>query len=84
MALKGNLPEDAVISFRRALALNPFLWEAFEGLCALGTTWLTSYRLLHIDHRRPQVHLLISMNYFLLDPNQPDDYQRRNHSSLNP
>ncbi|KAJ8699782.1 anaphase-promoting complex subunit cdc27 [Pleurotus ostreatus] len=38
MALKGNLPEEAVISFRRALALNPFLWEAFEGLCALGAS----------------------------------------------
>ncbi|KAJ7285681.1 hypothetical protein C8J57DRAFT_1285528 [Mycena rebaudengoi] len=36
MALKGNLPEDASASFRQALALNPLLWEAFEGLCALG------------------------------------------------
>lgn len=36
MALKGNLPEQAAVSFREALALNPFLWEAFEGLCALG------------------------------------------------
>lgn len=36
MALKGNLPEKAAASFRQALALNPFLWEAFEGLCALG------------------------------------------------
>lgn len=38
MALKGNLPEQAAVSFREALALNPFLWEAFEGLCALGNT----------------------------------------------
>lgn len=36
MALKGNLPEKATASFRQALALNPLLWEAFEGLCALG------------------------------------------------
>ncbi|KAJ7940806.1 hypothetical protein B0H13DRAFT_1940027 [Mycena leptocephala] len=37
MSLKGNLPEDASVSFRQALALNPFLWEAFEGLCAIGS-----------------------------------------------
>ncbi|KAG5635898.1 hypothetical protein H0H81_009723 [Sphagnurus paluster] len=37
MALKGNLPEKASASFRQALALNPQLWEAFEGLCALGS-----------------------------------------------
>ncbi|PCH38327.1 TPR-like protein [Wolfiporia cocos MD-104 SS10] len=36
MAVKGNLPENALSSFRRALLLNPFLWEAFEGLCSLG------------------------------------------------
>ncbi|TFK55248.1 TPR-like protein [Heliocybe sulcata] len=37
MALKGNLRDQAGPSFRRALALNPLLWEAFEGLCAVGT-----------------------------------------------
>ncbi|KAJ7098078.1 hypothetical protein B0H15DRAFT_823995 [Mycena belliarum] len=37
MSLKGNLPEDASVSFRQALALNPLLWEAFEGLCAIGS-----------------------------------------------
>ncbi|KAG6885993.1 hypothetical protein C0993_006109 [Termitomyces sp. T159_Od127] len=37
MALKGNLPEKALPSFRQALSLNPQLWEAFEGLCALGS-----------------------------------------------
>ncbi|KAJ8597890.1 TPR-like protein [Rhizopogon salebrosus TDB-379] len=37
MAMKGNLPEHATHSFRQALALNPMLWEAFEGLCSLGT-----------------------------------------------
>ncbi|KAL0947081.1 hypothetical protein HGRIS_013222 [Hohenbuehelia grisea] len=36
MALKGNLTDQAVQSFRQALSLNPFLWEAFEGLCAAG------------------------------------------------
>ena|ERR1700722_14933133 len=38
MALKGNLPEQASLSFRQALALNPWLWEAFEGLCTLSTS----------------------------------------------
>ncbi|KAJ6496520.1 hypothetical protein C8R47DRAFT_1114393 [Mycena vitilis] len=37
MSLKGNLPEDASLSFRQALALNPLIWEAFEGLCAVGS-----------------------------------------------
>lgn len=37
MAMKGNLPEQATRNFRHALALNPMLWEAFEGLCSLGT-----------------------------------------------
>ncbi|KAF8810137.1 TPR-like protein [Phlegmacium glaucopus] len=36
-ALKGNLPEKASSSFQDALVLNPYLWEAFEGLCALGS-----------------------------------------------
>ena len=35
-ALKGNLHENAARSFRRALELNPMVWEAFEGLCAIG------------------------------------------------
>jgi hypothetical protein len=35
-ALKGNLPDQARVSLRQALALNPMLWEAFEGLCSLG------------------------------------------------
>jgi len=35
-ALKGNVSEKAAQSFRHSLKLNPFLWEAFEGLCALG------------------------------------------------
>lgn len=39
MALKGNLPEKATVSFRQALAMNPLLWEAFEGLCALGASY---------------------------------------------
>ncbi|KAI0262925.1 hypothetical protein BC834DRAFT_367675 [Gloeopeniophorella convolvens] len=36
-ALRGNLPEQARNSLLRALALNPMLWEAFEGLCGLGS-----------------------------------------------
>lgn len=36
MAMKGNLPKDAIASFNRALAINPFMWEAIEGLCQLG------------------------------------------------
>ncbi len=35
-ALKGNLHDSAARSFERALLLNPMLWEAFEGLCAIG------------------------------------------------
>lgn len=41
MALKGNLPENAALSFRHALSLNPMLWEAFEGICALGQSSTT-------------------------------------------
>jgi anaphase-promoting complex subunit 3 len=37
MALKGSLQNVAAQSFRQALALNPFLWEAFEGLCVLAS-----------------------------------------------
>lgn len=44
MALKGNLPEKASRSFQDALALNPFLWEAFEGLCALGPIIIFLFR----------------------------------------
>ncbi|KAG8914429.1 anaphase-promoting complex subunit cdc27 [Tulasnella sp. 408] len=36
LALKGNLHDQAVQYFQQALALNPFLWEAVEGLCRLG------------------------------------------------
>jgi hypothetical protein len=35
-ALRGNLPDQARGSLLRALALNPMIWEAFEGLCTLG------------------------------------------------
>ena len=37
-ALQGNLHESAAMSYRQALALNPMLWEAFEGLCAIGVS----------------------------------------------
>ncbi|KAF9452292.1 TPR-like protein [Macrolepiota fuliginosa MF-IS2] len=36
-ALKGNLPDKASRSYREALSSNPYLWEAFEGLCSLGS-----------------------------------------------
>ncbi|KAH8117541.1 TPR-like protein [Phellopilus nigrolimitatus] len=36
-ALKANLPDKAIQSFRRALSLDPLLWDAFEGLCAAGS-----------------------------------------------
>jgi anaphase-promoting complex subunit 3 len=36
MAMKGNLPEQAAPCFRRALEINPFIWEAFESLCTMG------------------------------------------------
>ncbi|KAL4067664.1 TPR-like protein [Scleroderma citrinum] len=36
-AMMGNMPDKASSSFRQALALNKMLWEAFEGLCSLGT-----------------------------------------------
>ena len=42
-ALKGNLPEKASLSFRQALALNPMLWEAFEGLCTIGMFESSTY-----------------------------------------
>ncbi|KAI0831089.1 protein prenylyltransferase [Trametes gibbosa] len=35
-ALKGNLHEAAAYNYREALKLNKWLWEAFEGLCAIG------------------------------------------------
>lgn len=37
MARKGHLFEHASTSYRHALSLHPFLWEAFEGLCSLGS-----------------------------------------------
>ncbi|CAE6520789.1 unnamed protein product [Rhizoctonia solani] len=36
-AMKGNLYDKAVASFKEALRLNPYLWEAFEMLGALGS-----------------------------------------------
>jgi anaphase-promoting complex subunit 3 len=44
MALKGNLSDKASKSYREALSSNPYLWEAFEGLCSLGSyfiNWFT-------------------------------------------
>ncbi|EUC62141.1 anaphase-promoting complex subunit 3 [Rhizoctonia solani AG-3 Rhs1AP] len=36
-AMKGNLHDKAVASLKEALRLNPYLWEAFEMLGALGS-----------------------------------------------
>jgi anaphase-promoting complex subunit 3 len=47
-ALKGKQHDAAHASFRRALQLNPLLWEAFEGLCTLGACPSTRRRLAHI------------------------------------
>lgn len=35
-ALRGNMPDQARVELLTALRLHPYLWEAFEGLCALG------------------------------------------------
>ncbi|CCO28073.1 anaphase-promoting complex subunit 3 [Rhizoctonia solani AG-1 IB] len=36
-AMKGNLYDKAIVSLKEALRLNPYLWEAFEMLGALGS-----------------------------------------------
>lgn len=41
-AMKGNLYDKAVASLKEALRLNPYLWEAFEMLGALGESHSTS------------------------------------------
>jgi anaphase-promoting complex subunit 3 len=38
-AWKGQHPESAIANFIDALKLCPHLWEAFEGLCALGMSF---------------------------------------------
>ena len=35
-ALHGNMPLKAAQSFREALAAEPLMWEAWEGMCAVG------------------------------------------------
>lgn len=35
-AMKGSQHDRAAQLFRESLQLNPMIWEAFEGLCALG------------------------------------------------
>lgn len=37
-ALRANILDKAIRNFRRALSLNPMMWDAFEGLCAAGMT----------------------------------------------
>ncbi|KAL7416079.1 hypothetical protein BDY24DRAFT_254176 [Mrakia frigida] len=36
LATKGNEPHKAVDHYLEALKLDPFNWEAFEGLCSIG------------------------------------------------
>lgn len=36
-AAQGNQLDAAATSYEEALKLDPMVWEAFEGLCALGT-----------------------------------------------
>ncbi len=57
-AWKGHRPECAIANFTDALKLCPHLWEAFEGLCALGMNTvkpnhdnLTFYRFISSDKR---------------------------------
>lgn len=54
LALRGNMPEQAIASYQKALSLDPFLWEAFEGLCALGTLEFTIARAYTPDILAPQ------------------------------
>jgi anaphase-promoting complex subunit 3 len=53
MALKGNIPSLASHSFRQALALNPFLWEAFEGLCAMCASYSPKSRFQPLTSQLP-------------------------------
>lgn len=76
MALKGNLPEKASLSYRQALSLNPQLWEAFEGLCALGAlAFLVD--LVEITNVTQQDRYLKSMRYSLLDPHLSREYHQK-------
>ncbi|KAF8320406.1 TPR-like protein [Clavulina sp. PMI_390] len=36
-AMKGNMTREAIAHFNRSLAINPFIWEAVEGLSRLGS-----------------------------------------------
>lgn len=81
MALKGNLSEMASSSFRQALALNSQLWEAFEGLCALGMFLLTWKMIRPIMNTQDQ--FLKLMNSFLLVPHLSNEH-RRKKSNLKP
>ncbi|KAK1232258.1 chaperonin-containing T-complex alpha subunit Cct1 [Marasmius sp. AFHP31] len=61
MALKGNLQDQAAQSFRQALSRNPLIWEAFEGLCALGS-------IPEIDHLFPPKPAPIKRGPFVDEP----------------
>lgn len=55
LSRKGKEPEQAVEAYARALAEDPWLWEAFVGLCDIGESWrkVESARLMS---RRPAVY----------------------------
>lgn len=76
MALKGNLPEKASLSYRQALSLNPQLWEAFEGLCALGVLAFLA-NLVQITNITQQDRYLKSMRYSLPDPHLSKEYRQK-------
>jgi len=41
LATKGNEPHKAVEHYLEALKLDPFNWEAFEGLCSIGSSCIS-------------------------------------------
>lgn len=75
-ALKGNLPEKASSSFQDALALNPYLWEAFEGLCALGKSYVT-FKMSFRSSYRPQALFLKLMRSFPLGPTPLNEHHQK-------
>ncbi len=75
MALKGNLQDKAAASFQQALSLNPYIWEAFEGLCSLG-----AFHVLCLVRRFDFLQALFRTltNYFLRDPFPPGEHCKKN------
>lgn len=44
LSRKGKSPEQAVEAYARALGEDPWLWEAFTGLCDIGQSFLTGQK----------------------------------------